>query len=29
LRRRLAESKATVKITTQRGMGYVLVGPEA
>ena len=29
LRRRLAESKATVKITTQRGVGYVLIGPDA
>lgn len=29
LRRRLSDSKATVKINTQRGVGYVLVGPEA
>lgn len=29
LRRRLTENKATVKINTQRGIGYVLIGPEA
>jgi len=28
LRRRLTDNKATIKITTQRGIGYVLVGPE-
>lgn len=28
LRRRLTDNKATIKITTQRGVGYVLIGPE-
>lgn len=29
LRRRLSEARATIKINTQRGIGYALVGPDA